>query len=772
MSVIRVSPTHRRGNEPLPVRTLRRASWSGLLVTALLVLGLSPSAAAATDYYVDRTDPGCSDTGAGTATDPFCTVSKGVSKLVAGSVLYVGDGTYRETIKPSANGTSTAPITITAWPGRSPVIGDGVTNGAYVSTRSHVILSGLHFAGSLEEAVYVTKSNNIVVSGNTVTSAGRQVSGDTAGGISVRNSTDSRVTGNRVSGTTEAGIYVTGRSTRVTVSHNDSSHNAAGVARLGIGIYVNSPGNTVLGNVTHDNEDSGIQVTSGGDNTLLTLNVTYNNGDHGIDNLNANGGRVIGNTVYRNCTSGINVEGTSGNYLVVNNVAVDNAVYPAYDGISCARRGGNIGIWDSAPATTTVDHNLVWLTRSGAMYSFDGVSYSSLQAFQAATGQEAHGVEADPRFLDPAVWDLRIGAGSAAIDRADSGVNGEQAVDVLGAPRVDDPSTPNTWAAGPRPYDDLGAYEFQPPPAPPPGEDAPPTAALSVSPSTGEAPVQVVADASASSDPEGEALSYTFDFGDGTQAGPQAAPTATHTYTSVGTYTVVVTVTDAAGLTSTAQQSVVVNEPAPAPPPAYVSQIATNYSTATKTDGYITVWRAAGVQAGNVVVLSLQLGATAPTGPVTGTDTAGNTYTTASSVSDASGNRLVVLSGVASNALAAGDRINVTFPAATGYRLTGDEISGATAVDRVAAASGSSTAFSSGPTPTTTVPGELVFGAVSVTGGTTHPTWDAGWSSVGSHAVGTSYLARAQQVTSTTGSFAATGTASGPWLATVVTFRP
>ena len=35
MSVIRVSPTHRRGNEPLPVRTLRRASWSGLLVTAL-----------------------------------------------------------------------------------------------------------------------------------------------------------------------------------------------------------------------------------------------------------------------------------------------------------------------------------------------------------------------------------------------------------------------------------------------------------------------------------------------------------------------------------------------------------------------------------------------------------------------------------------------------------------------------------------------------------------------------------------------------------------
>ena len=100
----------------------------------------------------------------------------------------------------------------------------------------------------------------------------------------------------------------------------------------------------------HDNEDSGLQFYTGGNNNLATLNVTYNNGDHGIDDLNVTGGRLIGNTVYRNCTSGINVEGTSGNYLVENNIAVDNAVYPAYNGISCARRAGNIGIWDSRAA--------------------------------------------------------------------------------------------------------------------------------------------------------------------------------------------------------------------------------------------------------------------------------------------------------------------------------------------------------------------------------------------------------------------------------------
>ena len=113
------------------------------------------------------------------------------------------------------------------------------------------------------------------------------------------------------------------------------------------------------------------------------------------------------------------VEGTSGNYLVENNVAVDNAVYPAYNGISCNRRSGNVGIWDSAPATTTVDHNLVYLSKPGTMYVF-GSSFSSLAAMQAATGQERHGVQADPRFTNPAGGTFTLQAGSPAIDRANS----------------------------------------------------------------------------------------------------------------------------------------------------------------------------------------------------------------------------------------------------------------------------------------------------------------------------------------------------------------
>src|SRR5439155_26932474 len=78
----------------------------------------------------------------------------------------------------------------------------------------------------------------------------------------------------------------------------------------------------------------------------------------------------------------------------------------------------------------------------------------------------------------------------------------------------------------------------------------PPTAALTVTPSSGIEPLSVTADASASSDVEGPIASYRFDFGDGTLVGPQPGATAIHTYAS-GNWTASVQVTDAGGLSAT-----------------------------------------------------------------------------------------------------------------------------------------------------------------------------------------------------------------------------
>src|SRR5205823_5540004 len=214
-------------------------------------------------------------------------------------------------------------------------------------------------------------------------------------------------------------------------------------------------------------------------NALVANNVTYNNGDHGIDDFDVTGGRIIGNTVYANCTDGINVEGTSGNYDIENNVSMNNATgavinptpipinpstgQPYYTN-TCNRRVGNIGVYDSAPASTTANYNLVYQSGAGAWYTWAGVAYngtSGLTALRSATGQEARGIFANPLFVNAAAWNLQLSGGSPAIDSANSVASGEQATDILGRSRVDDTASANTGNPSGS-YYDRGAYEYQP----------------------------------------------------------------------------------------------------------------------------------------------------------------------------------------------------------------------------------------------------------------------------------------------------------------------
>ena len=822
------------------------------VLAALLVAVPGVAQAAGSTYWVAAS--GCSDAGPGTQAQPFCTLQRAAAVATTpGSTVLVGPGSYAGGVVVGGSGAPGSPITFSAAPGAQVTVVGG-TNGFAITGRHDVVVNGFAVTGTTSYGIAVRTSTAVTVSGNTVTFSGRPVKGQIAAGIYLSGVTASTVSRNVADRNSDSGIYLSGGSTGVVVSGNEASFNANGYQRNANGINVISPGNTIIRNVLHDNEDSGIQFYPGGNDNLATLNVAYNNGDHGIDDLNVTGGRIIGNTIVRNCTTGINVEGTSGNFTVMNNIAVDNAVYPAYNGISCNRRKGNIGIWDSAPPTTVVDHNLVQLTTSGTLYVF-GTSYTSLAAMQAATGQEENGLQGDPRFVSTAGWDLRLQATSPAVDHGTSAAPGEQSTDILGNPRVDVPGVPNSSDGGSRPYDDLGAYEYQPATQP-----QPPTAALTVSPSSGAAPLPVTADASGSGDPQGQALSYRFDFGDGSVTGPQPGATASHTYAAAGTYTVTLTVTDTDGLTATATRTVTVSTAAPQPPtaaltvspssgaaplpvtadasgsgdpqgqalsyrfdfgdgsvtgpqpgatashtyaaagtytvtltvtdtdgltatatrtvtvtattapPAYVSQIASNYSLNVHTSGSITVYKAAGVAAGDTAVLTVHLTGTAPTGAVGGTDTRGNSYTVAADSADAFGNRLLVLTGTVTTALLPNDKITVTFPSASTYRILGDEVARVTAVDRTATGAGTGTSFASAPTAVTSVPSEVVFAAVAMDGGTA-PTWAAGWTPLTSYAVNTTWMGRAYRQPTATGSFTAAGTGAGHWVAAVVTLR-
>lgn len=87
-----------------------------LLLTILLI---AFSFAMAKDIYVTKSG---NDNNAGTQTAPYLTVSKAASVAVAGDNVYIGEGTYEETLTPSNSGTQGNPISFQSIPGEKVVI--------------------------------------------------------------------------------------------------------------------------------------------------------------------------------------------------------------------------------------------------------------------------------------------------------------------------------------------------------------------------------------------------------------------------------------------------------------------------------------------------------------------------------------------------------------------------------------------------------------------------------------------------------------------------
>ncbi len=480
-------------------RAARRAGVATVFAAA--ALGPLPYAMADTStLYVGGA--GCSDSGPGTQAQPFCTISEAAAVAVAGQTVLVSAGTYSEDVKPANSGTPGSPIIFQAAPGATATVTGGA-NGFTISSRNWITISGFTITGTTSSGIYLWNSANITVSGNTVTNSGQRVQGANAVGIWVGNTTDSTIFGNHADNNSAHGIYLTQNSTRITVDSNEASFNAYGWERNANGINVISPGNTIIRNVVHDNEDSGIQfypgagVSAGGNNNVVTDNVSYHNmgitsvqltncshpttgntsdcftGDHGIDNLDVTGNQITGNTVYANTTAGINVEGlpagTPSGITIKNNISVDNAIN-CPDGAggttTCPGTKGDIRVDSTSQTGTVLNRDVLWLDSPGYLATWGNTQYKTLSASQAGSGQEANGKQANPGFANPSAANFQLTACSPAIDMADSSAAGEQPTDILGNPRVIDPSSLQT-GAGPRNYDDAGAYEYQAPPAAP-----------------------------------------------------------------------------------------------------------------------------------------------------------------------------------------------------------------------------------------------------------------------------------------------------------------
>jgi parallel beta-helix repeat protein len=445
------------------MRTKPRRTLAALITVAITITGfaMTPSAAAGITFYVDKSNPQCSNSGSGSSTVPFCSINASADRAGPGDTVLVRTGTYSEHVELSESGTTGAPIVFQPAPGANVLVTGG-ENAFEFPNVDWVTIRGFRVTNTSNHAIYISDSSNITVDGLDVSGAGNPVSGQTARGVYVSDTVDSLIVNNVVHDNSDSGIHLKGTTTRIEIRGNNVFQNAREYERAAPGIDLRATGNTVVNNVSHHNEDSGIQIYTSARNNLIVNNLAYDNGDHGIDVLRASGQRIIGNTIYRNDTAGINLEGgsTSGSTggTLANNISVDNA-------LNSTRTRGNIRVDAASITGTTINFDHVWLSSPGVQIVWGNNSYNTLSAFRAAVSQEARGLESNPQFKNPAEGDFHLKAGSLAIDSANSGASGQRATDLEGRARLDDPSTTNT-GAGTRTYDDRGAYEFKAPSPP------------------------------------------------------------------------------------------------------------------------------------------------------------------------------------------------------------------------------------------------------------------------------------------------------------------
>ena len=354
--------------------------------------------------------------------------------------------------------------------------------GFHVAGKSDIVIDGFAFDRQNNDGVRIADATRVLVRNVLVTDAAAhgvlfdhtsgcqlldsEVQGSGSHGVDVHDGTQATVLRVHSHDNGFHGIELAG-ATGSLISGNTVDHNAVpGDVRNAAGISVDgdlSPtapvtasGNRVVGNVAHDNEDTGIQLHKGSTGSTVADNLSYHNGDHGFDALTSSDNRLLGNTSVGNYKDGFSVEGDAQRVQLYGNLAVDNGLTvspPEYD----LYVGGPV---DSSSATLISDSNLWWNSdTSRKPIDWNGTAFATLADYQAASGRDLHSRAADPRFV--AAGDFHLGAGSAAIDPGTSLPAGYPTTDLSGDVRADDPASPNT-GQGQLPFFDIGAYEFQP----------------------------------------------------------------------------------------------------------------------------------------------------------------------------------------------------------------------------------------------------------------------------------------------------------------------
>jgi hypothetical protein len=278
-----------RGTQHMLKRELIRALF--LILSCGLVLCCV--AQAQVYYYVAKTG---SDSNSGSASAPWLTIGHAALQATAGSTVYVGAGTYNESVTFANSGTSTAPIIFNGQ-GVAIVDGTGVSccvsptfaqSNGFIGTNTQ----GLFNIGAASGVNYLT------------------IEGFTIQNLKV--STSAKV---------PLGILVVGSGTGINIRNNTVKNiqetagkrgNAYGIGVFGISstpLSLTVSGNTVTGCLTGQSETT--TFNGNVQNFVVSNNTIYNNDNIGMDAIGFEGvgptgydqaknGDVYGNLIYNN----------------------------------------------------------------------------------------------------------------------------------------------------------------------------------------------------------------------------------------------------------------------------------------------------------------------------------------------------------------------------------------------------------------------------------------------------------------------------------------
>ncbi|WP_068501816.1 right-handed parallel beta-helix repeat-containing protein [Paenibacillus kribbensis] len=209
------------------------------------------------------------------------------------------------------------------------------------------------------------------------------------------------------------------------------------------GIYVDGGKDSIIEQNYSYNNDIGIEIASehvgkATSNITVRSNVIYNNRLTGI----AMGGyddergstvncKIVNNTLYKNDTFGggsgqLFIQYDTQNNVIKNNIFVasstDVLIYNEY-----TKNSGNV-----------VDYNLYFAPggSSEVNWIWKNKEYTGFSAYKSGTGNDAHSLFADPKFVNAANGDFHLQSSSPAIDAGNTDRAIIGTLDIDGKPRV------------------------------------------------------------------------------------------------------------------------------------------------------------------------------------------------------------------------------------------------------------------------------------------------------------------------------------------------